>query len=198
MAKGGGGEGHYDERQRAKGKADSPEVLAAISKPKKAVTKKSPVVVVKKKKVVTPREKPARTSSIPIPRAAPIRPQNTGFVSPSVSTLKPQNYGFSGGPGPDLSPQNIGFSGGLGPDLSPQNYGFSGPGPSFGGPTPNDTPDLTQQDSNFMRPDLRPQNTGFVTPTAQTRARAKAGGGRRLEDMIDAYLKRARPGGGYP
>jgi len=55
MAKGGGGEGHYDERRRAAkpkevtGYADSPEVLAAVVKPRS-----KPTVVVKKKKPILP------------------------------------------------------------------------------------------------------------------------------------------------
>lgn len=61
MAKGEGGGGHYDERRRAamaagakpapRGKADSPEVLAAIVKPRAKP---------KKTAIVTPRAKPSR------------------------------------------------------------------------------------------------------------------------------------------
>jgi len=55
MAKGGGGEGHYDERRRAlkptTGFPDDPAVLQAISKPRaKPAASKPPVVVIKKKK----------------------------------------------------------------------------------------------------------------------------------------------------
>ena len=183
MAKGGGGEGHYDERRRAGGLMDVFGTADAPAPRKKAPAKKVVLKSKPKAAVVKPRPKPSRVQTDSNSGEEPgagtkmtvtryntgrLKPQNTGFVSPSVSTLKPQNYGFSG------------------------------PGPSFGGPTPGGEPDLTQQDNNFMRPDLRPQNTGFVTPTPMERARDRAGGGRRLEDMIDAYLKRARPGGGYP
>jgi len=62
MAKGGGGEGHYDERRRAakpkvvSGYADSPEVLAAVVKPRA-----KPDVVIKKKPILTPAKKPTKT-----------------------------------------------------------------------------------------------------------------------------------------
>jgi hypothetical protein len=62
MAKGGGGEGHFDERRRATAakppltyKADSPEVLAAIEKPRA-----KPVVVVKKKPKLLPMAPPRK------------------------------------------------------------------------------------------------------------------------------------------
>ena len=112
MAKGGGGEGHYDERRRAlkptTGFPDDPAVLQAISKPRA-----KPTVVVKKKKVIPiPKERPGRgvqtdsNSGEPLETGTEmkttrynvgrLKPQNTGFASPAREPrIRPQNTGFA-------------------------------------------------------------------------------------------------------
>jgi hypothetical protein len=96
MAKGGGGEGHFDERRRAAkpkaaatGYADSPEVLAALVKPRA-----KPTVVVKKKKVIAP---PPAKAATPAPALGADwgRP---GFIEAELRSQRPLSRKRDRGP----------------------------------------------------------------------------------------------------